>query len=458
MEDKKVLFDQLVKLLEDNCQDEFLAKFNDLQGTDVVDFFRELSTEQQLAFLQIVPNEKIAQFLPYIAKDNRVNVLSNFSPEKNANIIENMAPDDAADLLSQIENSQTLDEIFSLVKLDKKEKIETLLTFTEDSAGGIMTSEICALSHKMTVKEALLSISRRQLKDPINFVYVIEPNSGILLGTVSLVKLIGANTELSLENLIEKDYVWVYSNTDQEEVVRLFRRYNLSVIPVVNERHQLIGRITADDILEASVEEADEDISKMAGTPDLIEQVNKPRDIIKLRLPWLLLTMSLALINSTIISKLLITAGNKIALAVFIPVIMAMGGNTGIQSATIYVRELALGKSSKKLRSIAWRETQLGFVMGLICGVLGGGISFIILSFFHTADGLNASPVAVIVGISILNAMTFSSCFGAIIPAVLNRINIDPAVSAGPFITTLNDITAVLIYFLTNLLLMNVFL
>ena len=456
MEERKMSFEQLVKLLEKKLDSEFIEKSQKLQDTELVDFFIELTKEQQFYLLKIIPNEKISRLLSYIAKDEQREFFATFTPEKNAHIIENMAPDDAVDLLANIENTQIFNETLSFVEEEKKEKIETLLPFTEDSAGGIMTSELCACPPDITIEDARKAISKKQVNDSINFVYVVEPQSEVLLGSISFFKLIGAKPKTLLKELIEKDYVWVSSGTDQEEVIQLFRRYNLSVIPVVNERHQLIGRITADDILEASVEEAGEDISKMAGTPDLIEQVNNQFSIIKLRLPWLLMTMALALVNSAIISKLLDSAGNHIALAIFIPVIMAMGGNTGMQSATIYVRELALGRSEKKLRSIAFRETKLGFFMGIVCGLFGGLISLVILNFLHTPiETINSSLVATIVGFSILNAMTFSSCFGAIIPAILHRVRIDPAVSAGPFITTLNDITAVIIYFLTNLLLVS---
>ena len=305
-----------------------------------------------------------------------------------------------------------------------------------------------------TVLKMIRSIE--DFKDPVMYVYVVEPVTKKFLGSVSLVDLIKAEEKTQLVDLIEKDYVWATVDADQEEIAKDFRRYNLWVMPVLDDQHRLVGRITADDILDVSIDEADEDIAQMAGTPDLLDENVSPLNIMKLRLPWLLVTLCLALTNSIVIESMLHQAGNIVALAVFLPVIMAMGGNTGMQSATIIIREMAMERILPgDLKAIAQRESFVGLSMGIICGICGSLIS---LAFMNLANVETASltkiDIAKIVFFAIANAMTFSSFFGSAIPQLLKKIGIDPAVAAGPFVTTLNDILSSVIYFLTAYFLM----
>ena len=223
-------------------------------------------------------------------------------------------------------------------------------------------------------------------------------------------------------------------------------------MPVLDKHNQLVGRITVDDILDITIEEADEDIAKMTGTPDLISHESDLLQVVKLRLPWLIVTLLLALINAFVIGHFLKSLESVVILAAFPTVIAAMGGNTGMQSATVFIRELALDKIlPSQFTSIAIRECLSGLIMGVCCGITAAIITFfgLPLIFSSIESSIPIKTISEIVFLSITFAMTFAGCFGTLIPITLRRLSFDPAVAAGPFVTTLNDIISSVIYFIT---------
>lgn len=435
-----------------------LEKIIDLKPADIADILDHLEEEEdRLKITNALDEETLSEVLILVDRVIEEGLVRSISDEKLADIVEEMAPDDAADFLGDLDDQDRRNSLLKTIADDERKEILNLLNFHEESAGGIMTSEFLPFPSTMRVDTVLKMIrSIEDFKDPVMYVYVVEPVTKKLLGSVSLVDLIKAEEKAQLVNLIEEDYVWTTVDADQEEIAKDFRRYNLWVMPVLDDQHRLVGRITADDILDVSIDEADEDIAQMAGTPDLLDENVSPLNIMKLRLPWLLVTLGLALINSIVIESLLHKAGNIVALAVFLPVIMAMGGNTGMQSATIIIREMAMERILPgDLKAIAKRESFVGLTMGIVCGLCGSLISLIFMTIANVeTSSLTNMDIAKIVFFAIANAMTFSSFFGAAIPQLLKKISIDPAVAAGPFVTTLNDILSSVIYFCTAYVLM----
>ena len=455
MSDEQKDISEITNLLEDNNVNAVSSKLDDLKSADIADLIENLDNkDQRKEIFGILDDEARSEVLILLDRDVELEMIDEIPDEQLADIVEEMAPDDAADFLGEIEDKSRLQTLLKEINDEERKEIVHLLSFDEESAGGIMTSEFLPFPSSMKVNTVLKMIrSIADLKDPIMYIYVVEPVTKKFLGSVSLVDLIKASADQQIVDLIEKDYVWTTVDADQEEIAKDFRRYNLWVMPVLDDQHRLVGRITADDILDVSIEEAGEDIAQMAGTPDLLDENVSPLNIIKLRLPWLLITLCLALVNSIVIESMLETANNIIALAVFLPVIMAMGGNTGMQSATIIIREMAMEKLYVgDLAQIVKRESFIGFIMGLICGTCGGIISYIFMSInsVDTGDQLTTEGLTLIVFFAIVNAMTFSSFFGSAIPQILRKLGLDPAVAAGPFITTLNDIISSVIYFLTT--------
>ena len=435
-----------------------LEILEDLKPADIADILDHLSEEKdRLDIINKLDEETLSEVLILVDREIEEGLVRSIPDEKLADIVEEMAPDDAADFIGELDDNDRKDNLLKTIADDERKEILNLMNFHEETAGGIMTSEFLPFPGTMRVDTVLKMIrSIEDFKDPVMYVYVVEPVTKKFLGSVSLVDLIKAEENTHLVDLIEKDYVWATVDADQEDIAKDFRRYNLWVMPVLDDQHRLVGRITADDILDVSIDEADEDIAQMAGTPDLLDENVSPLNIMKLRLPWLLVTLCLALVNSIVIESMLHKAGNIVALAVFLPVIMAMGGNTGMQSATIIIREMAMERILPgDLRTIAQRESFVGLTMGIICGICGSLISLIFMNLANVETAsLTKGDIAKIVFFAIANAMTFSSFFGSAIPQMLKKIGIDPAVAAGPFVTTLNDILSSVIYFLTAYILM----
>ena len=450
---------EIVSLLEDGDSDVLTKKLHDLKPADIADIIENIEDKKSRNdIFGYLDDETSSEVIILLDRDIELELIDELPDAELADIVEEMAPDDAADFLSEIEDKDRFQTLLKEINDEERKEIIHLLSFDEESAGGIMTSEFLPFPSSMKVNTVLKMIrSVADLKDPIMYIYVVEPVTKKFLGSVSLVDLIKAPSDQAIVDLIEKDYVWTTVDADQEEIAKDFRRYRLWVMPVLDDQHRLVGRITADDILDVSMEEADEDIAQMAGTPDLLDENVSPFNIIKLRLPWLLITLCLALVNSIVIESLLENANNIVALAVFLPVIMAMGGNTGMQSATIIIREMAMEKLYEgDLKQIVKRESFIGLCMGVICGLCGGAISYIFMSINSVDLGnqLTTGGLTMIVILAIVNAMTFSSFFGSAIPQILKKIGFDPAVAAGPFITTLNDIISSVIYFMTTYALM----
>jgi magnesium transporter len=450
---------KLLKLLQQNDLVLLKSSLENMQPADIADALENVEDKNnRMALFNFLDDEQSSEVLILLERDIELDLVNSIPESELADIVEEMAPDDAADFMGNIEDQSKFDSLLENINDEERKEIMHLLSFDEESAGGIMTSEFLPFPSSMRVDTVLKMIrSMEDLKDPIMYVYVVEPVTKRFLGSVSLVDLIKTNPDTQLIDLIKEDYVWTTVDADQEDIAKDFRRYNLWVMPVLDDQHRLIGRITADDILDVSIEEAGEDIAQMTGTPDLLDENVTPLNIIKLRLPWLLLTLCLALVNSIVIESMLKGADDILALAIFLPVIMAMGGNTGMQSATIIIREMAMERLRPgDLRNIVKRESFIGCCMGLICGFCGSMVAYIFLNVKSSVGigDLSVEGLSVIIFLSITNAMTFSSFFGSAIPQILQKLGFDPAVAAGPFVTTLNDIISSIIYFLTTYALM----
>ena len=445
-DDIKVFFAQI----KDRSIDEIVGKISTFPAAYVVDFLLEFEDIEQLknVFLAMELENKAKVFVEFSVKWQLS--LLDVLDEKDVIILFKSLPlDDAADLINSINDDEELKKsIFEGLNIFEKEKLNNILDLDEESAGGIMTPDFCALPANLSVEQACHIIKKSFIKDVVSSVFVIVPGSKFLLGVVPLIKLVTAEPNEKLEHLSNKNYIYTHSEMDQEEVAQLFRKYNLLVMPVVNEKHQLIGQITVDDILDVNQEEAEEDLAVISGVPDLAMTQISLLKVILLRFPWLFLTLLLAISNSLVIKGL--NFESSVVLVTFIPIIMAMGGNTGIQSATIFIREIALGRLSRKeLFNKALREILSGFVLGCLCGILASLLLFLFINVF----ALNLQPYptdffVLLIFFSIVLTMTFSSFLGVFSTLSLHRLSIDPALAAGPFITTFNDISASIIYFL----------
>ncbi len=433
---------------------EQLSKFFEgLHPADIAEIINHAPASAHNILFDLLDDEIKPDVLAELDDQAEADILEELSDEEISDIVEEMAPDDAADVLGELKEERS-EGILGLMEEEESEEVRELLQYDEETAGGIMTSDFVAAQATMTATEAIDYIAELDLEEPLYNLYVIDQD-GHLTGWIQLWELLKkANHNMMLEDLADKETIVVHTDTDQEEVARIASKYDLSSLPVLDWKNKLVGRVTADDIMDVIEEEASEDIFKLAGSSDSELEDTSPLQACKARLPWLLITLGTGFISSLILKSFMkhLSLAEIVALSFFVPIIMAMGGNTGIQSSTLIIRGIALGAShSRRIMKIITHEIIAGATMGLICGTTIG----LWAGFVITRDGGTAvapSYLALTVGIALFSAMAFAAVFGALVPVLLDRMKIDPAVASGPFVTASNDIFALLIYYGTTLL------
>ena len=416
--------------------------FLELHPADIAEIINHAPTSAHNKLFELIKDEIKPDVLAELDDQAESDILEELSAEEISDIIEEMAPDDAADVLGELEDKRSK-EVLDLMENEDSEEVRELLQYGEDTAGGIMTTDFVAVRASMTAAEAMKHIGSLELDEPLYHLYIVDAD-GRLTGWVQLWELLKqGNLNQTLETLGETETITVHTDADQEEVARLANKYDLSSLPVLDWQNKLVGRITVDDIMDVMEEEASEDIFKLAGSDDSELEYSSALHAFKSRLPWLMVTLFAGTVSSIILKRFI--DGHIVALSFFVPIIMAMGGNTGIQSSTLIIRGLAVGSFDEKgLAKLLGRELLTGTLLGIICGVIIGIIARVMVG---TDSSIPAIYLAFTVGVSLFAAMMFAAVFGAFAPLLLNRFKVDPAVASGPFVTASNDILALLIYY-----------
>ena len=435
------------QLLEEKKFDELRHQFSCADPADVADILDELESNEVELVFSILDNEIASEVLSEMDSEEVEEVIDSLPPSRLAKVMEEMAPDDAADLFNELDAAEQ-NKILHLLDPVKKKEIQKLALYEEDTAGGLMTPEFCAVSSESTVQEAIKSLAEADYSDPVSSVFAVD-KQGHLVGDINISELISKPGKALVKDVVDIEPVYAVVDEDQVDVAQKVRKYDLLVIPVVDHEKRLIGRITVDDIIDVIDEEASEDMARMAGAPDIEHNESSPLSIVRLRLPWLLVTMVTGTLVSFVIQK--ITGIERaVCLVAFVPVILGMGGNTGMQATAVTIRSIALGEIKfSRLAGIFRREMLVGAIMGTVCGVLIAAVVWINLSYFAKVDpGISLVRLITVVACSMFSAMTFAALTGTVFPIVLHRLNIDPAVASGPFVSTGNDLSASLIYLL----------
>jgi len=347
-----------------------------------------------------------------------------------------------ADILNLLPDEKA-SAILETLKREESEELEELMAYPPDSAGGIMAVDVFSLQETTSAMDAIKSIQTYEEAEMVFYLYVTDDMKK-LTGVVSLRDLVTAEPESNLKSIMTQEVVSVIPETDQEEVARQVSRYNLLAIPVVDSNGILLGIVTVDDVVDVIREEATEDFLRMAGIGKDREILLKPTlENVKLRLPWLFATWIGGVLVSWISGKFEPILMSTVALPAFIPVIIGMGGNVGTQSSTIIIRGFATGRIQlSRVGSVIWKEMRVGILLGIFYGVLLGFVA-------STFKFLNVSPqIGIVVGISICISMFLATSIGTLVPILLRKFDVDPAIASGPFVTTSIDILGILIYFL----------
>ena len=430
--------DELEALLQPGREEDLKTFLLLLHPADVADMIGEVDENTSIAILRSLDEEHAAELLCELepAEQNRLLTLS--QPQRFVRIVQEMESDDIADFLQSLPEEKA-QELLAQLPLEEREDVTELLGYDPESAGGIMQTELVAVLEEATVKDALDSVRAAAKDFDILSVFVVDDKKRYR-GNIPLQDLIFAEPETLVEKVMEPQLVDVTTNLDQEEVAKTFDHYGLVEVAVIDRAGRLRGRITADDIHEVLVEEAEEDMMLMAGASPEIEVVYS-NDILKIagvRLPWLFATFVGGLIATYILNAASTVFENMVILLTFVPIITGMSGNVGTQSAMIMIRGLAVGNISEEdLKSTILKDFLVGLVIATTCGIL----VTVIVALWHNNPALGCC-----VGVALGTSMLAANVLGSIEPVVLMRFGIDPAIAAGPLITSINDITGVTIY------------
>ncbi|HLE26122.1 MAG TPA: magnesium transporter [Thermodesulfobacteriota bacterium] len=411
--------------------------------SEIAILLQSLDPEDRSKVFSSLDTITASQIILELGKEERQEILSGLEPDKIANIVNEMDSDDAADLIAELSQDKARLVLAKMAPEEVKE-VETLLRYPKDTAGGIMQAELVQVTNDSTVRDTINWI--RLIADEVEDFYEIyvTDTTDKLLGMVSLKKLVLANPMIQVGDIMEQVPVKVTPYVDQEEVANIFKKYDVVSMPVVNEEGRLLGRITADDVIDVITEEASEDIYRFAGVQEYVHPIYTPiLTKIRLRIPWILLTLFGELLIAFVIVHTFKPTLERIAiLAAFMPAIMATGGNVGLQTTTIVVRGLGMGTINiGQLFKLIFSEIKEGLFLGVICGVVAAIIGAII-----SMNEPEFIKLAFAIFVSMISAITATSFIGAAAPLVLFKLKFDPAAASGPFLTMFNDIFGSVVY------------
>lgn len=421
---------------------------------DLAEILDEIGDELWPKVLKNLPAEDAAELVAELDEGTREIVLDLLKPKEIAKLAVELESDDAADLIGELEPHEVDQVLAEIAKVDAEDAadVRALMAYPEDSAGGIMQTELVALSASETVDEAISEIRDvlEEETEDVHSVYVLD-DQGVYLGNVPLSRLVVSKRGTRLGDIMEAKLASVRPEVDQEEVLNLFRKYDLLSLAVVDAQGKLLGRIVHDDVMDVAHEEADEDALRMAGTSaEELVYGNRVFRIAGVRLPWLVTNLVGGLVAGYFLFLFQVVLADAVALISFIPVINGMAGNVGTQSSTIVTRGFATGRiEMADIWHTLLKESAVGVLMGLACGAVVGIVA--------GAPFWNGSPViGLAVGVSMTAAMTWASMVGTLAPAALKRIGIDPAIAASPFVSTSNDITGIVIFMTCSLAILHI--
>ncbi len=406
---------------------------------DLWELIEEFDEDVQEEVLSNMGRRVLVELLPELPDDRQIEFIGVLSPKRAAELLTKMPSDEGVDVLKNL-SLDARRKVLRYFTKEEREEARKLLRHPSDTAGGIMTTEVVYLEADDTVKGAIDYIREKAGDfETIYYVYAVDKDKR-LVGVMSLRDLVLASAEDLLKDIMNPDVIRVNAEMDQEAVARITADYDLTVVPVVDENDILLGIVTVDDVLDVIEEEAVEDMGHLAGTGEKIDKlIDAPvLTVVKARLPWLIFALiGEGLVSSYVLKLFETTLAAMIMLALFIPVIMALGGNVGVQSSTIFIRGLATRDIEKPGRYFL-RELKIGFIMGALIGV---GVTIV-------AQLVVQMPmIGIIVGTSMFFTMTLASATGILIPSFFSRVGMDPAISSSPFITTTQDILSLTIYF-----------
>ena len=436
MDESTKLVDSLRELLDEGRNDELAARLTEAHPADIARLLVEAPQERRVPLFRLLTKEQAGDVLPELDDQTLLDLIQALEEKEVSQVLDTMTPDRAADVVEELPSEQA-ESILELMQAEKSEDVQELLDYPEESAGRLMSPNVVAVPDTATVAQALADIRKMAPEEGSFEVFVVDSHRH-LVGVVPLRRLLTADPASVVTAIANAEVSSVAPETDQEEVARIVDKYDLVAIPVVDRTNRLLGTISVESVVDIMRQEASEDIFRMAGSDASELDRRSPRRIAIMRLPWILLTLLIELGAGIVIHYYDETLSRVILLASFMPVIQAISGNTGLQSVTMVVRGLATGHVVlQRWWEPLWRQVQTTTIIGVVCGALIGLIG----AMWH-----GTLLFGTVVGMSMFVSVNLSGLAGTGIPMLSKRMGFDPALTAGPFETALQDVIGVSIF------------
>ena len=434
----KELLVQIEQLIHQKNDQELEVLLNDLHHADIAEIFDELDIHEATYIFKVLDSEKTAEILLELEDDVREKILHALSPKEIAEELDELDTDDAADIIAELPQSKKEEVISELEDVEHAKDIVDLLRYNEDTAGGLMGKEMVKVNENWTVLTCVKEM-RRQAENVsrVHSIYVVDDENR-LKGRLSLKDLLTTSTKTPISEVYIKKVDSVRVNMSNVEVARIMRKYDLEAIPVVDEMGTLVGRITIDDIVDVMKDEADKDYQMAAGITQDVESGDTVLELIKARLPWLLIGMVIEIVASYVLKSNESAFEKYKTLIIFVPLLSATAGNIGVQASAIVVQGLANGTLKEYSRKYFTKELTVAMTSGTIISLF--------LLLYHSVM-YQQYQVGLAISISMIVVIVFAATLGTLVPLFLHKNKIDPAIATGPFITTTNDVFGIIIYF-----------
>ena len=416
---------------------------------DLRDAWQAFDANERAEGFKLLSHQEAEHFFLELSSRDQAALLSAFPDESRSLWMRVLPPDDAADVVQSVSASHRA-AFLAVLDESTRNEVNALLAYAEDAAGGLMNPRFARARPEMTVDEAIGYVRKqaRERVTALHYVYVLDPEQH-LLGALTFRELFAAPAERTVREIMRTDVVRVQENTHQEDVAKLFSRHHLIAVPVVDEQAHVIGIITLDDVVQVVREKTTEEIQKLGGTEALGDDYMRVPffAMVKKRAGWLAALFLGEMLTATAMGHFQDEIAKAVVLALFVPLIISSGGNSGSQATTLVIRAMALGEV--RLRDwwkIARREAMSGIVLGVFLGLIGVVRIMTWQTLFHTY-GAHAGVIAATVGTSLVGVVTFGTLAGSMLPFLLRRLGFDPASACAPFVATLVDVTGLIIYF-----------
>jgi len=423
-------FKEIDRLLASGRADDIQKIVDDMHPADVLEALKEEDGGDYKRLL-VLPDDYLADVIDEADDDDKYEILKVMEQDRMMSVLNRMSVDEIADLIQELEDDDKDDAVKSLLRGRTKTDVTNLLKYDEDTAGGIMTTQFIAIYASNTVMKTLNYLKTEVDAEVSYYLYVVNKEDYKLLGVVSLHDLVLAPFDTLISEIMNTSVISVSAGDDQEEVAEVFSKYGFPALPVVDGDGRMIGIVTADDVIDVINEEATEDIHHMGGVNKEEKIDGTVLDSVKSRLPWLVVNLVTAILASSVIDKFSSTIAQIVALSAVMTIISGMGGNAGTQSLTMVVRALSLGEINRENgRSILLKEICAGVLNGIVIGALVA-----VIAMFYDYNPW----FGLVAGVAMLLNMVCAALAGFLIPIILEKVNIDPAIASSVFVTTVTD-------------------